>query len=291
MAARDRLGAHMSIAGGLHLALERGKVVGCSVVQLFVKNQLQWAAPPLTDEDVRLFGRAKRATGIQVVFAHATYLINLATPAEPDWRRAVDAFADELERAEALGLRFVVIHPGSHKGSGLETGISRIVRALDELATRTRGYRVKIALENTAGAGHTVGARFEELQAILERVAAPERLGICLDTCHLFAAGYDIRTPAGYARTLETCEKSVGARSVLAFHLNDAKASLGSGLDRHEHIGKGRIGLGAFRCLLNDRRFAEVPMVLETPKDDDADRRNLRTLRRLRHTPREAQSP
>jgi len=151
VAARDRLGAHKSIAGGLHLALERGKAAGCSVVQLFVKNQLQWAAPPLTDEDVRLFGRAKRATGIQVVFAHATYLINLATPAEPDWRRAVDAFADELERAEALGLRFVVIHPGSHKGSGLETGISRIVRALDELATRTRGYRVKIALENTGG--------------------------------------------------------------------------------------------------------------------------------------------
>lgn len=278
----DLLGAHMSIAGGLYLALERGKAAGCSVVQLFVKNQVQWAAKPLTEADVRLFKKAQRRTGIRVVFAHATYLINLAAPAEPDWRRAVDAFADELERAERLGLQFVVIHPGSHKGTGLEAGISRIVRALDELAARTKGYRVKVVLENTAGAGHTVGARFEELQAILERVAAPDRLGICLDTCHLLAAGYDIRTPDGYARTMERCDQIVGAKSVVAFHLNDAKAPLASRLDRHEHIGKGHIGLAAFRLLLNDRRFGRVPMVLETPKDGDADVRNLRTLRRLR---------
>ena len=278
----DRLGAHMSVAGGLHLALERGKATGCSVVQLFVKNQVRWTARPLTDGDVRRFKDARRATGITEVFAHATYLINLATPAEGEWRRAVDAFADELERAEALGLSFVVIHPGSHKGSGLETGISRIVAALDELAGRIRGYRVRIALENTAGAGHTVGARFEELGAILERAAAPESPGICLDTCHLFAAGYDIRSREGYEATIETCEETVAARSVLAFHLNDAKAPLASGLDRHEHIGKGRIGLGAFRCLLNDRRFARIPMVLETPKENDAaDIRNLKTLRRL----------
>ena len=272
----------MSIAGGLYLALGRGKAAGCSVVQLFVKNQVQWAAKPLTDADVRLFKKAQRRTGIRVVFAHATYFINLAAPAEPEWRRAVDAFADELERAERLGLQFVVIHPGSHKGAGLEAGISRIVRALDELAARTKGYRVKVVLENTAGAGHTVGARFEELQAILERVAAPDRLGICLDTCHLLAAGYDIRTPDGYARTMEGCDQIVGAKSVVAFHLNDAKAPLGSGLDRHEHIGKGHIGLAAFRLLLNDRRFGRVPMVLETPKNGDADVKNLRTLRRLR---------
>ena len=272
----------MSIAGGLHLALERGRATGCSVVQLFVKNQLQWAARPLRDEEVRLFKKARRATGIRMAFAHATYLINLASPAEPEWKRAVDAFADELERAEALGLSFAVIHPGSHKGSGLEAGITRIVRALDELASRTSGYRVKIVLENTAGAGHTVGARFEELRAILEQVRAPERLGLCLDTCHLLAAGYDFRSPDGYARVMEACERTVGVSSVVAFHLNDAKAPVGSGLDRHEHIGKGHIGLAAFRRLLNDRRFQRVPMVLETPKDDDADVRNLRTLRRLR---------
>ena len=276
----------MSIAGGLHLALERGKAVGCSVVQLFVKNQVQWAAKPLTDEDVRLFKKAQRATGIRPVFAHATYLINLATPAAREWTRAVEAFGDELERAEALGLSFVVIHPGSHKGSGLEAGISRIVGALDELASRTRGYRVKIVLENTAGAGNTVGARFEELQAILEGVRAPGRFGICLDTCHLLAAGYDLRTADGYARTMERCDQTVGAASVVAFHLNDAKAPLGSGLDRHEHIGRGHIGLAAFRLLLNDRRFHRVPMVLETPKDDDWDVKNLRTLRRLRRKSR-----
>lgn len=272
----------MSIAGGLHLALERGRAVGCSVVQLFVKNQVQWTARPLTEEEVRLFKKVQRATGINPVFAHATYLINLAAPVETEWKRAVDAFGDELERAERLGLRFVVIHPGSHKGSGLDAGISRIVRALDELVTRTRAYRVKIVLENTAGAGNTIGARFEELQAILERVMEPARFGICLDTCHLFAAGYDIRRPDGYARTMETCQKTVGTRSVVAFHLNDAKAPLGSGLDRHEHIGKGHIGLAGFRLLLNDRRFSRAPMVMETPKEDDWDVKNLRTLRRLR---------
>lgn len=194
----------------------------------------------------------------------------------------METFGDELERAERLGLRFVVIHPGSHKGSGLEVGISRIVRALDDLATRSSGYRVKIVLENTAGAGNTIGARLEELQAILDQVRAPERLGICLDTCHLFAAGYDIRAAEGYAATMERCDDTVGVKSVIAFHLNDAKAPLGSGLDRHEHIGKGHIGLTAFRLLLNDRRFRRVPMVLETPKDEDWDVRNLRTLRRLR---------
>jgi len=277
----DRLGAHMSIAGGLSLALERGRAVGCSVVQLFVKNQLQWTAKPLTNEDVRLFRRARRTTGIRTVFAHATYLINLATPAEAEWRRAVDAFADELERAETLGLSFVVIHPGSHKGSGIEAGIRRVVAALDELTVRTRGYDVRIVLEDTAGAGNTLGARFEELGAIFDRVKEPKRLGVCLDTCHLFAAGYDIRTPGGYARTMEACTRTVGTGAVLACHLNDAKAPLGSGLDRHEHIGRGHIGVGAFRRLLRDRRFRRIPMVLETPKDDDWDVRNLRTLRRL----------
>jgi len=272
----------MSIAGGLHLALERGKTVGCSVVQLFVKNQLQWQGRLLGDAEVREFKRVQRATGIRLAFAHATYLINLASPAEADWRRSVEAFHDELERAEALGLPFVVIHPGSHKGSGIAAGIGRIAAALDQLCERTGGYRVKVCLENTAGAGNTVGARFEELRAILDRARFPERLGVCLDTCHLFAAGYDIRTRAGYAATMEECKRTIGMGTVLAFHLNDAKQGLGSGLDRHEHIGKGRIGLGAFRCLLNDRRFADRPMALETPKEEDADVKNLATLRRLR---------
>jgi deoxyribonuclease-4 len=278
------LGAHMSIAGGLPRALERGKAVGCSVVQIFLKNQVRWRGKPLLPDEIREFKRLRQETGIHTVFAHATYLINLASPAEAEWQRAVDAFGDELERAEALGLPFVVIHPGSHKGSGPEAGIARVTTALDELCRRTRGYRVKILLENTAGAGNSVGARFEELRAILERGKAPDRIGICLDTCHLFAAGYDIRTPEGYEATMAECERAVGARRVLAFHLNDAKKGLGSGLDRHQHIGEGEIGLTAFRCLLGDPRFAHLPMALETPKEPEpeADLRNLATLRRLK---------
>ncbi len=278
----DLLGAHMSIADGLHLALERGKAASCSVVQLFLKNQIRWRGKPLTQGETREFRRAQESTGLRLAFAHATYLINLASPSDVDWKRSVEAFHDELERAETLGLPFVVIHPGSHRGSGSEAGIARVVLALDELCQRTRGYRVKVCLENTAGAGNTVGATFEELAALLHRARLPERLGVCLDTCHLFAASHDIRSPAGYAATMAAFDRIVGVKTVLAFHLNDAKQGLGSGLDRHEHIGKGKIGLTAFRCLLNDRRFARVPMVIETPKADDWDTRNLATLRRLK---------
>lgn len=273
----------MSIAGGLHLALERGAAVGCSAVQIFLKNQRQWAAPPLEQAEVRAFHRARRATRIRPVFAHSSYLINLCSPVPVAWRQAVEAFTDELERAEALGLSCVVIHPGSHMGSGLEAGLACVTSALDEVLKRTAGYRVKVALENTAGGGHSVGRTFGELGALLRRSARPERLGVCIDTCHLFAAGYDIRRAAGYERAMTECAEAVGLRRVLAFHVNDAKAPLGSGLDRHENIGKGRLGLGAFRLLLNDTRFARVPKVLETPKEPapQADLRNLAVLRGL----------
>ena len=282
--AHDDIGAHMSIAGGLHLALERGAAIGCSAVQIFLKNQRQWAARPLEEAEVRAFRRARRATGIRPVFAHSSYLINLCSPVPVALRQAVDAFTDELERAEALGLSCVVIHPGSHMGSGLEAGLTCVTAALDEALKRTAGYRVKVALENTAGGGNTVGRTFGELGALLRRSARPERLGVCIDTCHLFAAGYDIRRRAGYERAVTECAAAVGLRRVLAFHLNDAKAPLGSGLDRHEHIGNGRLGLGPFRLLLNDTRFARVPKVLETPKEPEpqADLRNLAVLRRLK---------
>jgi len=286
----DELGAHVSIAGGLHLALERGRALGCGAVQVFLKNQRQWAAPPLTQDAVRAFRAALRPSGIRHVFAHASYLVNLASPAPPMWRQAVDVFTDELERAEALGLTCVVIHPGSHLGAGAAAGGAAVVAALDEVTRRTAGYRVRVALENTAGAGHAVGRTFRELGALLDRTARPERLGVCVDTCHLFAAGYDIRTPAGWAAALGECEEAVGLGRVLAFHLNDARSALGSGLDRHEHIGAGRLGLRPFRLLLRDRRLARIPKVLETPKEPEpmADRRNLarlRALRRLSGTP------
>lgn len=284
--ARDLLGAHMSIAGGLYRALERGEEVGCSVVQIFLKNQLQWAAKPYTAEDIALFKAAWKRTGMRTVFAHSSYLINLAAAEPREWQRAVEAFHDELERAEALGLPFVIIHPGSHRGEGLDAGVARIARALDTVLERTRGYRVMVLLENTAGGGATIGRSFEELAALLDAVTKPERVGICLDTCHLFAAGYDVRKQEGYEAAMRTCAKLIGLRRVRAFHLNDAKAACGSGLDRHEKIGRGKMGVAAFRFLMNDRRFARVPMTLETPKDPEpkADRDALALLRRLRAT-------
>jgi len=280
----DEIGAHMSIAGGLHLALERGREVGCGAVQIFLKNQRRWAGPPLRDEAIRAFATARRRTGIRRVFAHSSYLINLASPDRTAWAQAVDAFTDELERGEALGLSCVVVHPGSHMGAGLESGLRRVISALDQALARTAGYRIKVALENTAGGGNSVGRTFAELATMLNGAARPERIGICIDTCHLFAAGYDLRTEAGYARAMAECEATVGRRRVLALHLNDARAPFGSGLDRHEHIGRGFLGIATFRRLLNDRRFARVPKVLETPKDPEptSDLRNLATLRRLR---------
>jgi deoxyribonuclease-4 len=274
----------MSIAGGLHLALERGRAVGCSVVQIFLKNQRQWTARRYTSGEIRQFRTAWKESGIRVVFAHASYLINLATPEPDEWRRAVDVFHDELERAEALGLPFVVIHPGSHRGAGVEEGTRRVARAVDLLHARIRGHRVRIVLENTAGGGASIGRSFEALAAVLDAVADPERVGVCLDTCHLFAAGYDLRSAGGYGATMERCRRLLGLRRVRAFHLNDAKAGLGSGLDRHEKIGRGHLGVEPFRRLMNDRRFARVPMVLETPKDPEprADREALALLRRLR---------
>lgn len=283
----DEIGAHMSIAGGLHRALERGREVGCGAVQIFLKNQRQWAAHPLDDEAIRAFATARRRTGLWRVFAHSSYLINLASPDAEAWAQAVDAFTDELERGEALGLSCVVIHPGSHMGAGLEPGLRRVIRALDRALARTAGCRVKVALENTAGGGNSIGRTFAELATMIDGAAHPERIGICIDTCHLFAAGYDLRTEGGYARAMAECEATVGCRRVLAFHLNDARAPLGSGLDRHEHIGRGFLGLAPFRRLLNDRRFARVPKVLETPKEPEptSDLRNLATLRRLRRRP------
>lgn len=276
------LGAHMSIAGGLPQAFLRGKEIGCSVIQLFVKNQVQWVGKPLGEEEIAEFKRLQEETGIATAFAHGTYLVNLASPVEGVWKRSVGATRDELERCEALGLPYLVLHPGSHKGEGLIFGIDRIARALDQLHADLPGYRVQVLLENTAGQGNVVGSRFEEIRAILDRVKASERLGVCLDTCHLFAAGYDIRTEEGYAGTMGAFHRAVGFDRLRAFHLNDAKRERGSGVDRHAHIGEGQIGLEAFRCLVNDVRFDGLPMLLETPKEDDMDRKNLAILRGLK---------
>jgi deoxyribonuclease-4 len=289
----DELGAHVSIAGGVALAPERGRALGCGAIQIFVRNQRQWAAPPLQPAEARAFRTARRRARLRHAFAHGSYLVNLACPDPKGWRQAVGAFTEELRRAEALGLDALVVHPGSHLGAGVESGLDAVARAVGEGLAATPRARVKVALENTAGAGNVLGRTFAQLAAMLERLGRTTRVGICIDTCHLFAAGYDIRTPGGYALAMAECVELIGVPRVLAFHLNDAKAPLGSGLDRHENIGRGFLGLRPFRLLLNDRRFARVPKVLETPKEPEpvADLRNLAILRRLRRRVSARRSP
>lgn len=273
------LGAHMSIAGGLPLACERGRDAGCDVIQMFVKNERQWKGRTLEDEEVAEFRAARKAHGIKTAFAHDTYLINMASPDKALWEKSVDAFVDELERCEALGLAFLVTHPGSPGEAGEALGIAKMAKGLNAAHKRTKGYAVRVLLETTAGQGATVGRTFEQMRAILDGVKDPDRIGFCLDTCHVFAAGYDISTREGYERTMDAFDRAVGLKRIEAFHVNDSKKGLGCRVDRHENLGKGAIGLEAFRCLMTDPRFREVPKVIETPKEDGMDAVNLRILR------------
>ncbi|HRX86998.1 MAG TPA: deoxyribonuclease IV [Phycisphaerae bacterium] len=280
----QRFGSHLSIAGGLHLALERAQAVGCDCLQVFVKNQKQWVGKPLTDEDVRLFRRAQRETGIKPVVAHASYLINLGSPDDAMWNRGIAAVVDELQRCEALGIRGLVLHPGAHMGEGEEAGLTRIAAGLDDVHRRAPGLAAKVLLETTAGQGTALGWRVEHLGSILQRVAAPDRLGVCLDTCHLFAAGYDLRDAAACDQLVGALKRHVTLRRVACIHVNDSKTPLASRVDRHTHIGDGHIGADGFRNILRDTRLARAPRILETPKGEndqgeDFDAVNLRTLR------------
>jgi deoxyribonuclease-4 len=281
-----RLGAHESIAGGLHRAFDRARSVGCDAVQIFVKSNRAWAVKPLTDEDVARFQAKAEETGIQPVVGHASYLLNLGTPDEALWARSRDTLIVELERCEALGVPYLVLHPGSHVGAGEEVGLARVAQALGQVHAATPGFRTRILLETTAGQGTNLGYRFEHLAWLMEHTPEGERLGVCLDTCHAFAAGYELRTPAGYTTTMETFDRLIGLERLKAIHLNDCKGDLGSRRDRHEHIGQGGIGLDGFRHVVNDPRLAGLPGLLETPKSDDLheDRENLAVLRSLRET-------
>jgi deoxyribonuclease IV len=282
------LGAHQSIAGGYYRAAEIARQCGCDCVQLFTKNNNQWRAKELTSDDAARFQAAIRDAKLLHPLSHDSYLINLAAPDEVLWRRSVEAYAIELQRAEWLGIPYVVTHPGSFTTSSEEAGLARIVQALDEIDRQTRGLAVKTLLENTAGQGTNLGWKFEHLAAILGGVKNPDRLGVCIDTCHLFAAGYPLGAAKDYKATMRQLDKLVGLKLIKAFHLNDSKREFGSRVDRHEHIGQGQIGLDAFRLLLNDPRFQKVPMYLETPKEAEGenrglelDRMNLATLRKL----------
>jgi deoxyribonuclease IV len=283
------LGAHQSIAGGYYRSAEIAAECGCDCVQLFTKNNNQWKAKALTDDDAAKFQAALKRLKIAHPLSHESYLINLAAPDEELWRKSIEAHAVELLRAEHLKIPYAVLHPGAFTTSSEEAGLKRIAQALDEIHEKVGDLKVRTLLENTAGQGSTLGWRFEQLAAILEGVKQLERLGVCIDTCHLLAAGYPISTPKDYEATMNELDKIVGLKLVKAIHLNDSKKELGSRVDRHEHIGQGKIGLEGFRLLLNDPRFAEVPMYLETPKEDEngepngvkLDKMNLATLRGL----------
>ncbi len=279
------LGAHMSIAGGYYKAVDAAARFGMDCVQIFTKNNNQWRAKPLTKEDIKLFRDALERTGVGYPVAHSSYLINLASPKEELWQKSLDAFVIELQRAEALGLIGVVVHPGSYTDSSEEKGLARIAKAINQIHRKTARFKTQILLETTAGQGTNLGHRFEQLGAIFDAVKKSERMGVCVDTCHIFAAGYPLTTKKEYTATMAEFDALVGLERICAFHLNDSKRPLGSRVDRHEKIGDGHLGLKPFRHLLNDPRFAETPMYLETPKGTDKekplDKINMRTLRRL----------
>jgi len=277
------LGAHMSIAGGIHAAVERAVRIGCTTMQIFVKNNNQWRGKPLADNDVSTYKDLIAKSRISPVVAHDTYLINLCAVSPEILRKSRDTLFDEFERCALLGVPFLNFHPGSHKGRGDADGIRLIAESLNIIHSRTRGLPVRSVLETTAGQGTSVGRRFEQLRAIIDLVEERDRMAVCVDTCHVFAAGYDIATEAGYERTFREFDEVIGLDRLVAFHVNDSKRELGSRIDRHEHIGKGRIGILGFRLLMNDERFVGIPKILETPKGEDMkeDVANMRRLRRL----------
>ncbi|MEQ8848678.1 deoxyribonuclease IV [Botrimarina sp.] len=279
------LGAHMSIAGGLYRAVEAAHRAGCDCVQLFTKNNNQWAAKELRAEDCERFAAALRELRVEHPIAHNSYLINLASPDAELWRKSIDAMVVELQRADALGVPYVVAHPGAYTTSSEEAGLRRIAAALDEIHAQTGSLNSRVLLETTAGQGTNLGWRFEHLAEILSLAGDPDRLGVCFDTCHVFAAGYAMADRKDYLATMRRLDRTVGCDRVKAFHLNDSLKPLGSRVDRHAAIGRGEMGLEPFRHLLNDRRFRSTPMYLETPKGEedgvDLDVVNLRALREL----------
>lgn len=277
------LGAHMSIAGGVDKAVERAAKIGCTTFQLFTKNSNQWKATPLNEQTVQNYKRLLKLTKIKPVVAHDSYLINLCAKDKSVLKKSREAFIDELKRCEILEVDYLNFHPGSHMGLGEEDGIKLIAESINIAHEKTKGFKVKSMIETTAGQGTSIGYRFEQIRKIIDLVEDKRRLVVCVDTCHIFAAGYDIRTEQSYFNTFEEFDKIVGLKFLKAFHLNDSKKDLGERVDRHEHIGKGKIGLNGFRFIMNDERFMNIPKILETPKGEDMreDVINLRKLRRL----------
>lgn len=263
------LGAHMSIAGGVSHALDRAASIGTNAVQVFTKNNRQWVGPPIDFADIGRWQEQVAALGIQYAVSHASYLINLASAKDDLWEKSMLAHADELVRAHAYGIPHVVLHPGAHTGAGLDYGVKRVAEALNRIHQLTPECRDTVTcLEIMAGQGSCLGRSLVELRSIMDAVGEPERVGVCLDTCHLHAAGYDLRTPAEYQAFVGDVRRNLGLEAVKVWHFNDSKGALASNLDRHVHIGEGEIGLQAFRWILNDPVWDGLAMLLETPKDD-----------------------
>ena len=277
------LGAHMSIRGGVSVAIERARSIRCTAMQMFVKNNMQWFARPLTSEEIRAFLNHVQRGELLSVFGHANYLINLAATNPQFHANSIRALAEELIRADQLELPFLVLHPGAHLGAGEQAGLKKIADSVDEVFRKIPKVKTKIALEITAGQGSCIGHRFEHLAQIIANVREPDRLRVCLDTAHLFAAGYDIGSESGVKKTFHQFDGAIGRNRLVAIHVNDSKTGFGSRVDRHEHIGKGRIGLDAFRFIMRSPRFSKIPKVLETPKGKDLreDVVNLGILRAL----------
>lgn len=276
-------GAHMSVEGGLSKAFDRAGRVKAEALQIFTRNQRQWAVPSLNDKEVTAFAVSWKAWGNLPVAAHGSYLLNPANPEKEAARRSIAGLSEEMARCARLHIPYLIIHPGSHMGSGVQAGLAAVAANLDAAVEKADCPDVTILLETTAGQGTGLGSRFEEIAHVLEHARFGDRMGVCFDTCHAFAAGYDIRTPETYEKTIRSFGGRIGLERLRFFHLNDSKHGLGSRLDRHQHIGKGEIGRAGFSHLVNDPRFKNHPMVLETPKGKDLaeDKQNLRLLRSL----------
>ncbi|MEI6207880.1 MAG: deoxyribonuclease IV [Desulfuromonadales bacterium] len=279
----DYLGAHMSISGGLHLAIDRAVATGCDVLQIFTRNSNQWKGKPVSEADAALFKEKFAASGLHEIISHDIYLINLAAPPGENRDKSLAAFRDELETCARLDITKIVMHPGSHLTDTPETALERVVEAFDQLFSEVPQFEGRVLLETTAGQGTNLGRSFEDLQAIIIRSKFPQKFGVCFDTCHTYAAGYDTATEDGYRDTMQRLDQLIGLDRLHCFHLNDSKKGLGSRVDRHEHIGQGALGLAPFRFILNDPRFASIPKILETPKgdNDEMDAVNLGILRGL----------
>jgi deoxyribonuclease IV len=275
------LGAHMSIGGGADKAIARACSIGGTAMQIFVKNNMQWFARPLTREEIRAFIAHEKRAELASVFAHSSYLINLAATNPQFHANSIRALAEELIRADQLELPFLVLHPGAHLGAGAEAGLEKVVASIDQMFRQIPTVKTRIALETTAGQGSCLGHRFEEIAYVLQNVAEPERLCVCLDTAHVFAAGYNLSSARGTAQTFREFDSVVGLTNLAALHLNDSKTERGSRVDRHAHIGEGKIGLEAFRWIMRDRRFRKVPKVLETPKDNKTMREDIANMKTL----------